>query len=102
MLEAGRKVKPQKEKGEKEKPKEEKSVKNTFECLFKLFRSRRWGPRARVCARETLRSAPIDMSGIFRRMCLQSHLQSSPPTPQKSYPKFRNPRTTFEIFKKKL
>ena len=24
------------------------------------------------------------------------------PTRQKSYPKFRNPRTTFEIFKKKL
>jgi hypothetical protein len=28
---------------------------------------------------------------------LQSHLQTSPPTPQKSYLKFRNPRTTFEI-----
>ena len=34
---------------------------------------------------------PIDMSGNF-----QSHLQTSPPTPQKSYPKFQNPRTTFE------
>jgi hypothetical protein len=29
-------------------------------------------------------------------MCLQSHLQTSPPTPHKSYPKLRNPRTTFE------
>ena len=35
---------------------------------------------------------PIDMSGNFRRMCLQSHLQTSPPTPQKAYPKFWNPR----------
>ena len=31
---------------------------------------------------------------------LNRNLQASPPTPQKSYPKFRNPRTTFEIFKK--
>ena len=31
--------------------------------------------------------------------CIQSQLQTSPPTPQKSYPKFRNPRTTFEISK---
>ena len=28
--------------------------------------------------------------------CLQSHLQTSLPTPQKSYPKFLNPRTTFQ------
>ena len=27
--------------------------------------------------------------------CPQSHLQTSPPTPQESYPKIRNPRTTF-------
>ena len=40
--------------------------------------------------------APIDMSGNFRRTCLQSHLQTSPPTPYKSYLKFWNPRTTFE------
>jgi hypothetical protein len=39
---------------------------------------------------------PLEWVEIFRRMCLQSHLQTSPPTPQKSYPKFRNPRTTFE------
>ena len=28
--------------------------------------------------------------------CLQSHLQACLPTHQKSYPKFQNPRTTFE------
>ena len=33
---------------------------------------------------------------IFWRRCLQSHLQTSPPTPQKSYLKFRNSRTTFQ------
>ena len=38
---------------------------------------------------------PIDVAEISRRTCLQIHLQTSPPTPQKSYPKFRNPRTTF-------
>ena len=52
------------------------------------------GPRFRVCARWP--STPI-----FRRTCLQSHFQTSPPTPQKSYPKFRKHRTTFEIFTKK-
>ena len=45
---------------------------------------------------------PIDVSGNFTAQSLQSHPQTSPPTPQKSYPKFWNPRTTFEIFKKKL
>ena len=39
---------------------------------------------------------PSTWAEISRHMCLQSHLQTSPPTPQKSYPKFRNPRTTFE------
>jgi hypothetical protein len=39
---------------------------------------------------------PLTWAEIFRRMCLQSHLQTYTPTPQKSYPKFRNPRTTFE------
>ena len=43
---------------------------------------------------------PSTLAEIFRHTCLQSHLQTSPPTPQKSYLKFRNPRTTFEIFKK--
>jgi hypothetical protein len=33
---------------------------------------------------------------IFWRTCLQSHLETSPPTPHKSYLKFRYPRTTFE------
>jgi hypothetical protein len=36
---------------------------------------------------------PIDKVDIFWRMWLQSHLQTSPPIPKKSYPKFRNPRT---------
>ena len=45
---------------------------------------------------------PSTRAEIFRRTCLQSHLQISPPTPQKSYQKFRNPRTNFEIFKKNL
>ena len=45
---------------------------------------------------------PSTWAEIFRCMCLQSHLQTSPPTPQKSYPKFRNPRTTFEIFQNKI
>ena len=52
------------------------------------------GHCSRVCARETL--PPLGPSStlaeIFRHMCLQSHLQTSPI----SYPKFRNPRTTFE------
>ena len=35
---------------------------------------------------------PFDMSAKkLRRTCLQSHLQTSPPTPQKSYRKFQNP-----------
>ena len=34
------------------------------------------GPRSRVCARETLRSTPIDTSGNFPRTCLQSNLQN--------------------------
>ena len=40
---------------------------------------------------------PSTLGEIFRHTCLQSHIQTSPPTPQKSYTKFRNPRTTFEI-----
>ena len=36
---------------------------------------------------------PMDISRNKRRMFLQNHLQTSPPTPQKSYLKFRNPRT---------
>ena len=39
---------------------------------------------------------PIDTSGNISVHVSKGHLQTSPPTPQKSYPKFRNPRTTFE------
>ena len=39
---------------------------------------------------------PSTWADIFWRMCPQSHLQTSLPIPQKSYPKFRNRRTTFE------
>ena len=46
------------------------------------------GPRSRVCARETLRSTPIDVSGNFPAPCLQSGLQPSPPAPQKLNLKF--------------
>ena len=51
--------------------------------------------------REPPLSPPSKWAEIFRRTCLQSHLQTSPPTPQKSYPKFQKPRTNFESFKKK-
>ena len=36
---------------------------------------------------------PSTLAEIFRHICLQSHLQTSPQTPQMSYLKFRNPRT---------
>ena len=39
---------------------------------------------------------PSTLAEIFRHACLQSHLQTSPPTPQKSYSKVWNPRMTFE------
>ena len=67
--------------------------------LYTNFRSRRWGsslPGLRT--RDPLLSPPSTWAEIFRHTCLQSHLPTSPPTPQKSYPKFRNPRTIFEIF----
>ena len=35
-------------------------------------------------------------------LSINPSLSLSLSTPQKSYPKFRNPRTNFEIFKKKL
>ena len=38
---------------------------------------------------------PSTWAEICWHMCLQSHLQASPPTSQKSYPKFRNNMTTF-------
>ena len=71
-------------------------LKKIIKSLLKVFwnlRSRRWGSSLTVWARLTVHSAWAE---IFRPTCLQSHLQTSPPTPQKSYPKFRNPRTTFE------
>ena len=49
-------------------------------------------PRSQVYANVIPRSAPHQ----HQCTCLQSHLQTSPPYPQKSYTKFRNPRTTFE------
>ena len=61
------------------------------------FRWRRWGsslPGLRTL--DPPRSPPSTPAEIVRCTCLQSHLQTSPPTPQKSYLKFRNPRTTFE------
>ena len=39
---------------------------------------------------------PSAWAEIFWCTCLQSHLQTSPPTPQKSYLKFQNPWTTFD------
>jgi hypothetical protein len=39
---------------------------------------------------------PITQAEIFRRTCMQSHLESSPTTPQESYQKFWNPMTTFQ------
>ena len=54
----------------------------------------------RSATRDPPLGPPSTLAEIFRYTSLQSHLQTSPPTPQKSYPKFRNPRTTFEIFKK--
>ena len=62
----------------------------------KEFRSCRWGssiPGLRT--RDPPLSPPSTLAEIFRRMCLQSHLQTSPPVPQKSYLKFQNPTTTF-------
>ena len=40
--------------------------------------------------------ATMEKKSAHADECLQSHLQTSPPTLQKSYQKFRNPRTTFE------
>ena len=41
-------------------------------------------------------SPPSTPAEIFRCTCRQSRLQTSSPTPQKSYLNFQNPRTTFE------
>ena len=54
------------------------------------------GPRSRVCARQTLRSAPINTSGNFPGYMSAESPSNIFPNPQKSYPKFRNPRTIFD------
>ena len=58
------------------------------------FRLRRWRSLLTGC---TCLTGPLIPSStgteMFWLTCLQSHLQTSPPTPQNSYP---NPRTTFE------
>ena len=62
------------------------------------FRWRRWGSsHPGLGTLDPPLGPPFTTAEIFRLTCLQSHLQTSPPTPQKSYPKFWNPRTTFEI-----
>ena len=63
------------------------------------FRSRRWGsslPGLRT--QDPPLSPPSTWAEIFRRMCLQSHLQTSPPLPQKTYPMFRTPMKTSSRF----
>ena len=40
------------------------------------------GPRSRVCS-------PSTLVEIFRCTCPQNHLKTSPPSPEKSYPRFR-------------
>ena len=39
--------------------------------------------------------------GIYLLYDMDFNIYISPPTPQKSYPNFRNHRTNFDIFKKK-
>ena len=59
--------------------------------INKNFRSRRWGsslPGLRT--RDPPLSPLSTWAKIFRHLCLQSHLQTSPQTHQKSYPKFQN------------
>ena len=70
------------------------------------FRWQRWGsslPGLRT--RDPPLGPPWTPAEICWRTCLQSHLQTSPPTYLKSYLKFRNPRTTFEntpLFRPKM
>ena len=61
------------------------------------FCSHRWGsslPGLRT--QDPPLGPPLTWAEIFRCTFLQSHLQTSPPNPQKSYPKLPNTRTTFE------
>ena len=46
---------------------------------------------------DPLLAPPLTLAQIFWHTCLQSHLQTSPPTPQKSYMKFQNFTTFFEF-----
>ena len=67
--------------------------------LYKNVRSRRCG--SLLLGLRTLdppHSPTTTWAKKFRRMCLQSHLQRSPPTPKNSYPKFRNHKATFFFF----
>ena len=64
----------------------------------KNFCSRRLGSSLPgLHSRDPPLSPPSTWAEIFRRTCLQSHLQTSPPTHQKLYPKFRNPRTNLKF-----
>jgi hypothetical protein len=63
------------------------------------IRSCRWGDERMVKRAQTVSEE------IFRRTSLQSHLQTPPPTPSKSYPKFWNHWTTFQntpLFRPKI
>ena len=44
------------------------------------------------------RPAPSALAEFYRRRFLHSHVQTSPPTTQKSYPKFQNSTTRFWLF----
>ena len=50
--------------------------------------------------RDTPLSPPSTSAEIFRRTCLHSNLQISPPTPKNAYAKFQNPKTTLGILVK--
>jgi hypothetical protein len=50
---------------------------------------------SRLCMLSSVSRSPMNISVNVCRMCLQSHLQTSPPTPQKLYLKFQNPSTSW-------
>ena len=55
------------------------------------------GPRFRFCACLTPARPPSTLVEFFRACVWKLTFKKSPPTPQESYPKFWNPRTTFEM-----